>query len=49
MFSKCVWVDHVAALQMSAIGIFPKKAIVAPFLLVECALGATGKGLLALM
>lgn len=42
-------VDHVAALQMSAVGIFPKKAIVAPFLRVQCALGVTGKGLFGLM
>lgn len=39
--------DQVDALQMSAIGILPMKAIETPFLWVEWGLGGAGKGLLA--
>lgn len=47
VFGKCVCgVDHVAALQMSAIGMVPKKAICAPVFLVECSFDGTGNVLL---
>lgn len=45
---KVCGVDHVASLQMSAIGMLPKKATEAPFLRVDWKLGGIGKGLLAL-
>ena len=41
-------VDNVVALQISAIGIFPKKVVVAPFFCVEWGLGVTCSTLFAL-